>query len=93
MKLSLPGDYQANSTPGDGRNPAAIRGNRTYARGRLHPIYHDPAPALEKELPTVIIAAAEAPPLVAELGIVLAATAIFGYLAERVPESRGSLEP
>jgi CPA2 family monovalent cation:H+ antiporter-2 len=32
----------------------------------------------------VILAAAEAPPLVAELGIVLAATAIFGYLAERL---------
>lgn len=32
----------------------------------------------------MILAAAEAPPLVAELGIVLAATAIFGYLAERL---------
>jgi CPA2 family monovalent cation:H+ antiporter-2 len=32
----------------------------------------------------VIVAAAEAPPLVAEFGIVLAATAVFGYLAERL---------
>ena len=32
----------------------------------------------------MIVAAAEAPPLVAEFGIVLAATAVFGYLAERL---------
>jgi CPA2 family monovalent cation:H+ antiporter-2 len=32
----------------------------------------------------LIVAAAEAPPLVAEFGIVLAATAFFGYLAERL---------
>lgn len=79
MNLSRFGGYQESTAVVTDNIAGLHRSSTKWGRG-----YHVAAVNAPKGRPTVIIAAAEAPPLVAELGIVLAATAVFGYLAERL---------